>query len=478
MRLWLSILAGTMAVLWGLPEVASEVDPLWMLVFAIIVLVVAFFAIGWFLNQLALKMIERLMREATIWERAGNFRRAEKIFRKALAVFDSFLIAPASRKHKSKRLVMHLARFYLARQHRDPSAEAFVTTCLHSQPAEKDLAEEWLQQAVLQPELTPDQQEAAFRIGEAQPGNLKIQVLLARFYVSTERNDYQALQSYRRVLENDPALDSGLTAQLADLFFQDRRTDAWALKSYVTAYANDPKKDYLLQGMAACLHWGNGETLPPALLSEAEGFLSHVQLKDRTALRQDFTPPAPAPPEPEIRPRMNRLKIARKTLQDFFRATRAFSRSFLSVLFTFLVFFKSLYRRTINYKYFKPLLKWCGICLAGAALTVLAANTVVFLIQPRPDAMEKEIPSAAAVTDPFTLQVAAYIKKEHAEKYVADLKALDLDAYWTEAKGAKTRWYQVRLSHFPDKDSARAYGESLKAKGIIDDFYVANYQQP
>jgi cell division septation protein DedD len=74
--------------------------------------------------------------------------------------------------------------------------------------------------------------------------------------------------------------------------------------------------------------------------------------------------------------------------------------------------------------------------------------------------------------------VAAYIKKEHAQKYVAELKALKLDAYWTEAKGVKTQWYQVRLSHFPDKASARTYGETLKAKGIIDDFYVANYQQP
>jgi tetratricopeptide (TPR) repeat protein len=476
MRLWLSILAGTMTVLWCLPVVASEVDPLWMLVLAMIVLVVAFFAIGWFLNHLALKMIERLMREASIWERAGNFRRAEKIFRKALAVFDSFLIAPASRKHKSKRLVMHLARFYLARQNRDHSAETFITTCLHSHPAEKALAEEWLQQAVLQLDFTADQQELAFRIGEAQPGNLKIQMLLARLYLATERNDYQALQSYRRVLENDPALDSGLATQLADLFFQDRRIDAWALKAYVTSYANDPKKDYLLQGMAACLHWGNGDTLPPDLLREAEGFLSHAQVKDRTALRQDFTPPAP--PEPGIRPRMNRLKIARRALQNFFRATRSFIRSFLSVFFTFLDFFKSLYRRAINYKYWQPMLKWGGICLAGTALTVLAVNTVSFLIQPGPDILEKEIPSVVVVTDPFTLQVAAYIKKEQAEKYVADLKALDLDAYWTEAKGVRTRWYQVRLSHFPNKASARAYGEALKSKGIIDDFYVANYQQP
>jgi len=478
MRLWLSILVGTMTVLWCLPVVSADIKLIWMLVVVVIALVFTFLAIGWIFNSLALKMIERLIREATIWERAGNFHQAEKIFRKAVAVFDSFLISPSSKKNKSKHLITHLARFYLARQNRDHSAETFITTYLHAYPGEKALAEEWLQQATLQNELTPDQQELAYRIGEAQPENLKIQIFLARFYLSTERNDYQALQSYRQILENDPALDTGLTAQLADLFFQDRRTDAWALKAYVTSYAKNPQKDHLLKGMAACLHWTNGDTLPPDLLNAAEGFLSHIQLRDRKRIWEGFTPPARPPLAPEIRPKMNRLEIARKVLKTSFQTTRAFSRSFLSALSALFVFSKSVYRRARNYKHLKTMLKWGGIGLAGAGLAVLAVNTVSYLIKPKPEIMEKEIQSVVVVKDPFTLQVAAYIKKEQAQKYVAELKALKLDAYWTEAKGVKTQWYQVRISHFPDKDSARTYGETLKAKGIIDDFYVANYQRP
>ena len=94
----------------------------------------------------------------------------------------------------------------------------------------------------------------------------------------------------------------------------------------------------------------------------------------------------------------------------------------------------------------------------------------------RPPAPEP--PIETVVTDPFTLQVAAYVKVEHAEKFVATLKDQGLDAYYTEAKGADKHWYQVRISHFPTKEAARAYGEELKARGIIDDFYVANYEQP
>ena len=478
MRLWLSIIVGTMIVLWCLPMVAADIDLIWVVVIAIIILVLTFIAVGWFFNPLALKIIERLIREATIWERAGNFHQAEKIFRKAVAIFDSFLISPSTKKNKSKHLITHLARFYLARQNRDHSAETFITTYLNAYPHEKALAEEWLQQAILQNDLTPEQQELAYRIGEAQPENLKIQIFLARFYVSTERNDYQALQSYRRILENDPAPDPHLTAELADLFLQDHRTDAWALRAYVKSYAKDPKKDHLLKGMAACLHWGNDEALPSDLLNEAEGFLSTIQVSDRKKMWEGFAPPARPPLASQVRPMVNRLEIARNVIKASLRTTRAFNRSFLSALSALLLFCKFFYRQVKDYKHLKIILKWGGIGLAGAGLLVLAINTVSFLIKTKPEIPVKEIQPVVVVTDPFTLQVAAYIKKEHALKYVADLKALKLDAYWTEAKGIKTQWYQVRLSHFPDKDSARTYGESLKNKGIIDDFYVANYQRP
>ena len=69
-------------------------------------------------------------------------------------------------------------------------------------------------------------------------------------------------------------------------------------------------------------------------------------------------------------------------------------------------------------------------------------------------------------------------ESEYAHRYVALLKKHGLDAYWTQAVSANKKWYQVRISHFADKQSARHYGESLKTKGIIDDFYVANYRRP
>jgi hypothetical protein len=96
----------------------------------------------------------------------------------------------------------------------------------------------------------------------------------------------------------------------------------------------------------------------------------------------------------------------------------------------------------------------------------------------RPAAIPTAAEPAAApavVKDPYTLQVAAYLKSEYALKFVDDLKQRGYDAYWIEtASGGKT-WYQVRIAHFPDPQSARDFGARLKQKGIIEDFYVTNY---
>jgi hypothetical protein len=92
-----------------------------------------------------------------------------------------------------------------------------------------------------------------------------------------------------------------------------------------------------------------------------------------------------------------------------------------------------------------------------------------------PPSVQPAPPAAAAATDPYTLQVAAYLKPEYALKLVEELKRKGLDAYWTETSSGGKLWYQVRISHFPDQESARNYGRNLKWKGLIDDFYVTNY---
>ena len=475
-RLWISLLAGTLIILLIVPLVPVSLDLTWITVFGLLALSVSFLLIGWLFNRWGLQRVERLIREATLWERSGNFSQAETIFRKAIAIFDSFLISPFSKKKYSKELSAHLAKFYLARPGRNPQSDVFITAYLHDYPEEQLPAEEWFQQIAPLDDLSPDQADLAFRIAEAQPENQKIQAQLARHFIAAERVDHQALQVYRRFLSGFHQANAALIAELAELFLENQRTDQWALKAYVMSYGEHKNKEHLLAGIAACLHWLDSSSLPVDLRRKAERFLARVSEADRQKMAAGFAPPVAQPlPQPK--------SLKPKWIPGFIRVSKNFAQQVVSAAaYGAALLFKAsfaawiLVQRIRNYRHIKPFLKWGGIFIAGTVLVVLAANTVSYLLKPRPEPLKK-VHAVPVVTDPFTLQVAAYLKKEQAEHYVEALKKFGLDAYWTEAQGVKTRWYQVRLSHFPTKDSARAYGERLKARRIIDDFYVANYKR-
>jgi hypothetical protein len=116
------------------------------------------------------------------------------------------------------------------------------------------------------------------------------------------------------------------------------------------------------------------------------------------------------------------------------------------------------------------------IGVAGGGLWIAAHTSGVTSRAPgSAPTVEQAALAPPVVTDPYTLQVAAYLKQEYALKFVQDLKAHGLDAYYTETTSGGKRWYQVRISHFPDQQSAREFGRNLKWKGLVDDFYVTNY---
>ena len=126
---------------------------------------------------------------------------------------------------------------------------------------------------------------------------------------------------------------------------------------------------------------------------------------------------------------------------------------------------------------------WSLITGLGVIAALFLINTVGYLTpspvpEPAPQAVAPPPVEAPPPPMPYTLQVAAYLKPEHAERYLESLKKQAIDAYVIQAHGNDKTWYQVRIAHFPDKATARTYGSSLKEKGIIEDFYVAREQEP
>jgi len=470
-RLWLTVLLGGLVALVSLPVMQKPLGLEWALILAVPVFVTIYFIIGWVFNSAGHQIVKRFIKEADVWERAGNNRQAEKLLRKAVSVCDSFLLSPFNKSERTRGLTGHMARFYLTQNDAGHQAQSIIQAYLKIRPQDQDVAEAWVQYLAQQDGFRKEHETLLYRIERAQSKRPDIQAAIARLYLKAERADFQALQTYRRLLESKQKLEKSILVRLAELLLRHQRTDTWVLSVYLAAHRLNPKQDQYLQGMAACLHWAPDAHTGSAVFKKARTLLSDFDQSDIEKMSATFKPIEKPVPQPRMRLYQS---LASQLLPDL----QAAAKRIAAIPLRWGAAVAALVQSIRAYPNFKPLIRWTVVGLVGIGLVVFVLNTARHLLQSRPTPEDIEPLQVVEVTDPFTLQVAAYLKIEHAEKYVQQLKTQGLDAYWTVAKGAKRSWYQVRVSHFADKDSARAYGEDLKAQGIIDDFYVANYQRP
>ena len=474
LRLWASLLIGGPAILWLLPVVGFGLNPALTQVFAVLVLLAVFFAVGAVFNRVGVRSVKGQMRAAEDWERDGSTGESEACYRRALAAFDSFLLSPRARRRISPELADRLARFYKVRPDQSVVSDTFISAYLRLHPEDEELARIWLRQAGSRGWLERGDQQLAARIGAALADSPAIQEQLARYCLMEERTDFSALETYRRLMvaagEHVPA---DLVSQLAELFIEQGRADEWALPVYVRALEQAPGKAATAAGIAACLK-GLGETRSSRpWIAAGRRLLEDVE-PERIAQAVDrFRPPdrAAAPSlASTARP------TGKKTMEDVARSAAAAFRSVSAALAAVGLGLAGALRWAQTSPAARRSLRWGALILAAVAAILLVVNTAGYLFR-----SEKRPEAAAPVVRPtgrFTIQVAAYLKEDHARRYADELKRNGLDVYWTESSSDQKKWYQVRISRFEDKAAARAYGDTLKAKGIIEDYYIANYAPP
>lgn len=471
-RIWSTTLFGGLLGLWILTIIQSYIDIDWILLPALISLAFTFVVIGRLSTRYGLHQVKLLVDEATIWERAGRHNQAESAFNKAVAVYNSFLISPKAKKKNSVPLIAQMARFYLACAEKDYNSQTFILSYLAEHPDDSELAEDWLFQIGSHGLMNKKYQDVANRINQALPEHVRIQQLLARFYLSARRNDFLAQQTYRRVLAMTDESSTDIIRELASIFLLEGRSDEWALEIYLKSYEMDKNSTDILNGIAACVYWIPKTDQMKPEVQKAWKLLTGMDEAKLASMRDGFKPPIQMPAEKKVAAELKRLSDIYRLLQRFTKATYQFIK-FVSIQIVKGI--KNLYGFFKASKKSKIVLKWSVVGGFVSILIFMIINTIGYLVKASHDGKQHRAGVEAVVTDPFTLQVAAYLKPEHADKYVSMLKKHNIDAYWTEAVGKKKKWYKVRVSHFPDKKSAIEYGELLKSKGLIDDFYVANY---
>lgn len=468
-RLWFTlVLAGPLSLA-VLAQLSPRPGIAWPLSVAAVLTAAAFLVLGWSGNRIARRGVRRRLADSEILERAGRHGEARAALRRAVAIYDSFLPSPLARARLRDLLTHRLARFYLARPDQDPAGVEGLRSYLKRHPEDRVVAKAWLRALARQPVWDAVDERAADAIAEAQADDAGVQQVLGRRFLAAGRTDFLALEVYRRVMRREPAEAAGWRRRLAALFLNEGRCDDFALEIYLAAW-NGEDRSRLRRGLAACLLHLEAQPGNRQMLSRARALLGDADAVDLEILAEGFWPPggAAAPSAPG-RPPGRRLRQAGAGAWALLGRAAGGVRDLLRG---------------------SPAARWAAGGLGGAVLVAAAAamlyNTYGHLREPpapaapppAPVAVEKPLEIDAISSDPLTIQVAAYLKREYAERYVAELRARDLDAHWQEARSQDKTWYQVRISHFPDKPAALAYGQRLKREGLIDDFYVVNYARP
>jgi len=293
------------------------------------------------------------------------------------------------------------------------------------------------------------------------------------------RTDYTALNTYRTVIDANKKASDLVLDELSRIFIVNGRADDHALEIYLRAWKLLKRREQLAGGLYACLRWVPKTESTKSNLIAAKMLIKKIDKEDLDVMMEGFKKPAL-----NIRRVRKRKKQAPKPGQmfTFITGPLGWIRSFFSKLSGYFGSGMSTTTRSVSKikksHYLKPILKWAGIVLSLALLIVFVSSTARHLFQKQtPEKTESTI-LKIATTDPFTIQVAAYRQEINAKKYIGQLKENGLDAYYVVVHTSSSKWYQVRISHFRTKDEARTYGLSLKKKGKIKDFYVANYKNP
>ena len=472
-RLWMTLLVGGTLLLVLMPVWQRAVGMTWVSVPVVLVLTGCFGLCGWLMNRRGLALIQRLMDEAAVWERAGMADQAEAAFERAKSAFDSFWLSPLQRRPAGLRITRRLARFYLSRPALDRHGRNMVAAYLRMHPGDEPVARGWLEALLRLEDPGRHDHALAERIGGALEDRPAVQRALMAFYLAADRADYEALETYRRVWQHPDPLPAEWVVPLARLLVNENHLNDWALQVYLRGHAMGHTD--CLEGIAAGVRLLRPHADNRADLAAARAVLAQLDDGRRQALAGRFQPVESGAPHPQAADRPSEGHAARSELRLLARVI-AIGDAVEAAIVSAWRRVPAMGRALMQSTRLRRLTFLVLVLVAVGVVTAVGWQSMGRRPEPAPPPEPvAEVQLPPPVTDPFTIQVAAYLRPEDAQRYVDRLKQQNIDAFSTKAASGSRTWYQVKVSHFPTRDQARQYGEQLKTKGLIDDFYVANF---
>lgn len=457
-RLWVAVLLAVPAGFYLLPGVGRIIPGMPPLAFLLIMTGLIFLIAGLFFDVTARLLIRALVREGEAWERAGISSKARKKYNRAVRVFDSFLLSPLSFRATAEVLTAALARFTLTAG-RDDDDMFRRAAARHIRTGNPDgaLVKLWLSRRLRHMDVTGPEQEALTRLAQEPDIPKERLALLTEIFLKLGRADFSAGQVVAAAMA-----DETLARQFGALH-----------KELTGEAAGDSPAMALHPGTDSTTVEETGQTLKD-MAGPNTGSPGRRKARKRP-LFSDFR---------KIRERTGQAgALAGRGVAGFLGGIASgialgITRG-AGFLFTAITNGIKQVRERERAGFY---LKVSAMGLLTLWLAFFVWNTMAHLFSPKPAPVVQPVTRPVEETSqplpkPFTIQVAAYLKQSHADRFLEKLAEDEIQArIITTGAGGKT-WYLIRVSEFPDKESAAAFGNKLKADAVIDDFFVSNNEQ-
>lgn len=377
----------------------------------LIIISVIFCITSFIMDFAGKKIISNLLKDGQSWERTGIMTKAGKRYIRALRVYDSFLLWPFSAKNTVKELCAVIARFQMNTGLENEIFNRVVFAYLKSVPQDKDVAKFWLSSIAQSDMVTLEDQELLTGLAEHHESDAELSQRIMEIFIGLGRTDYSARKLYTKMQET-PGFDNNSLDRISELV---------------------------------------GSSEEQTLALEA-GVLQA---------------------EPEKVPRKPLVPSIFSFIKKLFFIIRGIWGTIASSTGALFSAMGKVYGYIKDSDTIRFILKTGTLSLIGVWLVFFMFNTVTHMMKSKP-APEEHSKVETRITMPFTIQVAAFSKKDHAERYMNTLNKKGLEARVSKVGNDKKIWYAVRISEFIDKKSAAEYGRKLKAEKTIDDFFVSN----
>jgi hypothetical protein len=370
------------------------------------------------LDFIGKKKIEGLIKEGEIWERTSIFPRAEKAYSGAVRVYGSFLLSPFFSRKIATRLTRSLTRFSLTSGIETPCLKIASAVYLKSNPGDETLAGLWLEQIKKDGTAGTMEQEVLTALADIHYNNKVLRESLAAVLLDLGRMDYSAKRVYKVLLD-----DSQPVLETKNL-----------LEDKIHGLLGEPGEPSETLGNkinSRVIPTKNSKNLGTGLIGLGLSFFTII------------------------------VRGVKRLVQG------------LSSILSFCILSSgrliALFRERERLGFY---VRAGAMGMLSLWLLFFMGNTISHILKSRD--LNEEPRIEIRPPKPFTIQVAAYLKQAHADRYAEILNKKGVAPFIAKVQGGGKTWYVVRISEFSDKASAAAFGKKLKTQKIIEDFFVSN----